>query len=120
MRRTISRELIDSFQSLPMEKRIEWLQSRWDDVKGDQWIPLLRKNATQYRDFPTPNEIHAYQSLELSAAALTNWYRLNPADARPAVITEIERPKPRFSGEILGFLPDKILLEIEQTIGRHF
>ena len=96
----ISRQLIDSFESLPMETRTEWLQSRWDYVKGDQWIPLLRRIAAQYTDFPVPNEMHAYQSLEVSAAALTNWYRLDPEGARPAVIIEIERPKPRFSGEI--------------------
>jgi hypothetical protein len=119
VRQKISRQLIDSFQSLPIETRIGWLQSRWDDVKGDQWIPLLRRLASQYTDFPVPNEMHAYQSLEVSAVALTNWYELDPQDARPAVITEIERPKPRFSGETLGLLPDRILPEAEHAIAEH-
>jgi hypothetical protein len=119
-RQKISRQLIDSFQSLPIDTRIEWLQRRWDDVKGNQWVPLLRQLASQYTDFPVPNEMHAYQSLQLSAVALTNWYELDPEGARPAVITEIERPKPRFSAEVLGFLPDRTLPEAEQTIDGHF
>lgn len=120
VRQTISRELIASFESSPVEERIKWLQWRWDDVKGHQWIPLLRGIATQYTDFPVPNEMHAYQSLEVSAAALTDWYGLDPDDARSAVIAEIDRHKPRFSYETLGLLPDTTLPESEQIVARHF
>jgi hypothetical protein len=120
LRRRVSDQLMASFESLPMELRIRWLEERWDDVKGAQWIPLLRRIANQYTDFPVPNEMPAYQSLKLSAAALTHWYELDPTEARAPVVNEIERPKPRFSHEILGILPDKTIPAAEQTIAAHF
>ncbi len=120
LRDKVARQLISSFDSLPIEVRSRWLEERWDDVKGAQWIPLLRRITDQYTDFPVPNEMQAYRSLKLSAAALTHWYELDPTEARSAVVNEIERPKPRFGREILGLLPDKTLPEAEHTIALRF
>lgn len=120
MRQKISEQIVPLFELLPIEAKTKWLETRWDQVKGPEWLPLLQKIASEYTDFPIPNETHAYQSLELSAAALTDWYQLDRIGARQAVITEIERPKPRFSAATLGILPDSVLPEAEQLIAEHF
>jgi len=120
MRQKVSEQILPLFELLPIEARTKWLETRWDQVKGPEWLPLLEKIASKYEDFPVPNETHAYQSLELSADALTDWYQLDPNAARQAVIAEIERPKPRFSAATLGILPDSVLPEAEQLIAEHF
>lgn len=119
-RQKVSEQIAAVFEMLPIDAKIGWLESRWEQVKGPEWIPLLRKIASEYKEFAIPNEMHAYQSLELSAGALKNWYQLDPEGARQAVIAEIERPRPRFSVETLGILPDNVLPEAEQVIAGHF
>jgi len=57
-------------------------------VKDPKWLPVLRALALKYEDFPELREMHAYESLQLSAAALTRWYELDPEWARGAVIAE--------------------------------
>jgi hypothetical protein len=113
-------QLIEVFPALAVDKQAAWLQYRWQDVKDSKWLPLLRTLALHYEDFPQLREMHAYQSLELSAAALTRWYELDPEGARRAVIGEITRPKPRYNANTLGLLPDKTLPEVEHVIAEHF
>ena len=65
-------------------------------------------------------EGNAYISLQLSASALRRWYELDPAGARPAIIAEISRPRPRFGARVLGILPDETLPEVDFTLAEHF
>jgi hypothetical protein len=68
---------------------------------------------------PTLNETNIWLFNNASAAALAHWYELDPAGARPAILREIVRPKPRFGAAVLGILPDKELPEVEQTLVDH-
>ena len=81
-------QLIETFPTLPVSKQVGWLQYRWQEVKDPKWLPVLRALALKYEDFPELREMHAYESLQLSAAALTRWYELDPEWARGAVIAE--------------------------------
>ena len=108
------------FDRLPVEKQYELLAYRWDSLRSPALLPLLRKCAQTYQDFPIPNEIHAYNANNLSGTALLHWYELAPEEARAAIIQEILRPKPRFNAQTLGILPDKTLPEVEQALVEHF
>lgn len=83
-------------------------------------IPLLKRYAQSYSDFPELRESNAYDSLRLSASALRRWYELDPAGARPAIIKEISRPRPRYDARVLGMLPDETLPEVDFMLAEHF
>jgi hypothetical protein len=65
-------------------------------------------------------ESNAYNSLQLSGTALKRWYELDPAGARPDMIKEISRPRPRFDARVLGILPDETLPEVDFTLAENF
>jgi hypothetical protein len=109
-------QLAENFDSLPTQKQEELIEYRWDSIKSPAFLPVLRKYARQYQDFPILNESNAYASIHLSGAALQHWFELAPEGARAAVIEEMLRPKPRFDAQTLGLLPDKTLPEIENTL----
>jgi hypothetical protein len=44
---------------------------------------------------------------------------MDPNGARPAVIAEITRPRPRYSARLLGMLPDKTLAEADSALAEH-
>ena len=78
-------------------------------------LPILKRHAQSYHGFPEMRESNAYESLEISASALRHWYELDPDGARPAIITEISRPRPRFGARLLGILPHETLPEVDFT-----
>ena len=119
-RKELVPELIKAFTALKVDQQAAWLEYRWDAVKDRAWLPLLRSLALQYTDFPELRLFDAYQSLELTGAALRRWYELDPEGARDAVVKEIIRPKPRYNTSVLGLLPDKTLPEVEHVIVQHF
>jgi hypothetical protein len=119
-RKELLPELIRAFTSLKVDQQAFWLEYRWDAVKDPEWLPLLRTLALQYTDFPGLRISDAYESLELTGAALRRWYELDPEGARDAVIKEIIRPKPRYNATLLGLLPDRTLPELEHVIAEHF
>jgi hypothetical protein len=108
------------FDRLPVENQYELLAYRWDSLRSPALLPLLRKYAQTYQDFPIPNEIHAYNANNLSGTALVHWYELAPEEVRAAILQEILRPKPRFNAQTLGILPDETLPEVEQSLIEHF
>jgi hypothetical protein len=108
--------LAEGFDDLPLQQQAELLEYRWDLIRGPEMLPVLRKYARQYQDFPALRESPAFTSIGLSGAALQRWYELEPEEARPAVIEEILRPKPRFDAKILGILPDDSLPDVEQSL----
>ena len=112
-------QLIRVFPELPTSDQVTWLKYRWQQVKCPEWLPLLRTLALHYEDFPELRRDHAYQSLQLSGAALTDWYEIDPAGARKAVIAEITRPKPRYDATVLGILPDMTLPDVEEVLAEH-
>jgi hypothetical protein len=111
--------LAESFDQLPLQQQQELLEYRWDLIKSPEMLPVLRKYARQYQDFPMLTEQTAYASIHLSGAALQHWYELEPEEARAAIMDEILRPKPRFNAKTLGILPDESLPGIDQTLVDH-
>jgi hypothetical protein len=111
--------LVAMFDQLPVEVQNSLLTYRWDKIGGPAMLPVLRRYAEGYQDFPEMRESHAYTSLQLSASALRHWYELDPAGARPAVIKEIIRPRPRYGARALGFLPDETLPEVDLALAEH-
>jgi len=116
----LAAQLVNVFDRLPVEKQSELLEYRWQSAGGAAWLPIVRKTAEHYEDFPMLTEWNAYTSLQLSAVAFRRWYELAPDEARPAIIREILRPKPRFNAATLGILPDKTLPEVEDALVEHF
>lgn len=116
----IASQIAAVFDELPVEKQKEMLESRWDLIRGPAFLPIVRKYARQYREFTVPNEVNAYNSLHLSGAALLRWYELEPNEARTVIIQEITRPRPRYTANVLGILPEETLPEVEQLLAEHF
>ena len=116
LKRKVTRDLVADFDQLPIEKQSELIEYRWASLDHEQMLPLLRTLAQRYRDFPEPREVHAYEFNNLAASALQHWYESAADEARPVVIQEILRPKPRFSIAVLGILPDKELPQVEQAV----
>jgi hypothetical protein len=112
-------QMLSVFDQLPLEAQNNLLTYRWDKIAGSNVLPILRRYAQSYRDYPEMREVTAYNSLQLSASALRHWYELDPAGARPAIIREITRPRPRFDARVLGILPDEILPEVDFPLAEH-
>lgn len=112
-------QMIVMFDQLPLDAQNNLLTYRWDKIAGPQMLPILRRYAQAYRDFPQMREANAFNSLQLSASALQHWYELDPEGARPVIIQEIIRPRPRYSARVLGILPDETLPEVDSALAQN-
>jgi len=112
-------QMVSMFDQLPSEAQNNLLTYRWDKIAGANMLPILRRYAQTYHDYPEMREVNANNSLQLGASALRHWYELDPAGARPAIIREITRPRPRFDARVLGILPDKTLPEVDFPLAEH-
>jgi len=119
LKRKLTRELIADFDKLPLEKQAELIQYRWSALDHEEMLPLIRTIARRYHDFRELRKMAAYQFNQMSGTALTYWYEMEPEKARPVVVQEIVRPKPRFGSSVLGILPDKSLPEVEGVLVDH-
>ncbi|HKV34836.1 MAG TPA: hypothetical protein VJP89_10955 [Pyrinomonadaceae bacterium] len=113
-------QLVSMFDQLPLNEQNSLLTYRWNNIGGPAMLPILKRYAQSYRDFPQMRESNAYDARQLSASALKCWYELDPAGARPDVIKEISRPRPRFDARVLGILPDETLPEVDFTLAQNF
>src|SRR5271165_610765 len=111
VKRTLTRQLVATFDSLSLQEQYALLEFRWSTLDHEEMLPLLKRVEKKESD--------DMQSKLASAAALKRWYEMAPDEARPAVIQEIVRPKPRFSARTLGILPDKELPEADQPLLEH-
>lgn len=112
-------QIIPIFEQLPLDAQTSLLTDRWEKIEGPKMLPVLRRIAESYRDYPEMREVNAYQSRQITASALQHWYELDPGGARPAIIREITRPRPRYDARVLGMLPDKTLPEVEFPLAEH-
>ena len=112
--------LVANFDDLPVADQTEFLYTRAGSLERELLPLLLRKVAERYQDFPQMQSAEAVTFNRASGDALQQWYALAPDDARPAILREILRPKPRFQLDVLGILPDKELPEVEQALVEHF
>jgi len=113
-------QLVSLFDKLPVNEQNALLSFRWQKIQSPALLPVVKRYAQSYRDFPEMGAQPAYDSLELSGNALRRWYEMDSAGARSAVITEISRPRPRFDARVLGLLPDKTLPEVDFVLAEHF
>ena len=113
-------QLVSLFDKLPLNEQNTLLSFRWGKIKSPALLPIVKRYAQSYRDFPEMGAEPAYDSLQLSGTALRRWYELDPAGARNAIITEISRPRPRFDARVLGLLPDKTLPEVDFVLAENF
>jgi hypothetical protein len=112
-------QLISMFDQLPVNEQNSLLSYRWDRIGSRAMLPILKRYAQTYHDFPEMRDANAYASLQVSASALRHWYELDPAGARPAIIAEITRPRPRYDARVLGLLPDETLPEVDFALAEH-
>jgi hypothetical protein len=112
-------QLISIFDQLPVNEQNSLLSDRWDKIRSPAILPILKRYAQSYHDFPEMRDSNAYASLQVSASALRHWYELDPAGARPAIIAEITRPRPRYDARVLGLLPDETLPEVDFALAEH-
>jgi hypothetical protein len=113
-------QLVSMFDQLPLQEQNSLLNNRWDKIGSAAMLPILKRYAQAYKDFAEMRESNAYDMRQLSATALTRWYELDPIGARPAIINEISRPRPRFDARVLGILPDETLPEVDFTLAENF
>jgi hypothetical protein len=112
-------QLFTIFDRLTPEQKRDLLSTRWAKVKGASIIPLLKRYAAQEHSVEPGQDIHS-NARTIAALALRRWFELDPEGARPAVIAEISRPKPRFGVREVGFMPDKTLPEVDRVLAEHF
>jgi hypothetical protein len=112
-------QLAAVFDQLPVNEQANLLVGYWDKIGSPAMLPILKQMAQAYQDFPEMRGSNAYSSLERSARALRLWYQLDPAGARPAIIVEISRPRPRYDARVLGMLPDETLPEVDFALAEH-
>ena len=113
-------QVVARFDQLPVNDQYTLLIDRWDKLASPAMLPILKRFAQSYVDFPQMRESKADDSLRISASALQRWYELDPVGARPAIITEITRVRPRYDARVLGILPDKTLPEVDFALAEHF
>jgi hypothetical protein len=118
-RARLSAYLVSGFDSLPARSQADLLQYRWEALDQQTMLHLLPKVAERYRDGPVLNEMNLWEANNASAAALQHWWELDPASARPAILVEISRPKPRFGANVVGMLPEKELPEVDELLANH-
>lgn len=119
LKRTMTRGLVDTFDTLTPQKQAELMQYRWNALDHQEMLPLLRKIAQRYQDFPQLREMNAFQFNSASAAALEHWYEMAPDEARSVIVKEILRPRPRFNAKVLGILPGGELPEANRALVEH-
>ena len=113
-------QLLSMFDQLSLNEQNSLLADRWEKIGSAAMLPILKRYAQWYQDFPQMREAKIYDALQLSASALRRWYELDPAGARPAIIKEISRPHPRFDARVLGILPDETLPEVDFALAENF
>jgi hypothetical protein len=118
-KRKLTAVLVAGFDQLSEDAQASLLQYRWPALDHETALPLLRRVAQRYKDFPQLREMHAWNYNNASAAALKEWYRMTPDEARPAIVQEILRPHPRYDAKTLGILPDASLPEVDAPLVAH-
>jgi hypothetical protein len=116
----LASQLISMFDQLPVSEQNGLLTYRWERIGSAAMLPILKRYAQAYRDSSEMRDSNAYEARRLSASALKRWYELDPAGARPVIINEISRPRPRFDARVLGILPDETLPEVDFTLAENF
>jgi hypothetical protein len=120
VRQALTDVLIANFDSLSIIEQANLLRNPMTPIDRPLMVPLLRKMAERYQDFPQAQSGEAMTFNRLAGDALVEWYSFDAVGARPAIIREILRPNPRFGIDVLGILPEKELPEVEKPLVANF
>ena len=116
LKQRLTAEIVSGFDRLPVQAQTELFQSRWRVLDKKAMLALLPTVAQRFTNSAELRDMTAFQSNQVSSAALIRWWEMDPQAARPSIIREIERPHPRFDASVLGMLPDRELPEVEQQL----
>jgi hypothetical protein len=102
--------LLASWDSLPLRRKNELIQYRWDQIGGPELSPILRSIVAgapnRSRDMHKPDR----------ASALRRIYELAPGDGRELILHEIANPQGDIGIDVLGLLPERELPQIEPPL----
>jgi hypothetical protein len=117
-RQALTAELLRVFESLSQSRQMGYLNdSAWESVGSAQWARVLGRVAAKYR-IPAGQPGND-ETVELLLATLRHWYEVDPANARPAILQEMVRPRPLYSAQEIGVLPDRTLPDQEKELLGH-
>jgi hypothetical protein len=99
------KELLAAFSELPAARQEILLRFQWRSIGDPSLVPALRQLAGG--------------SNQLADLALRRLYQFAPAEGRTRIIETIRRPRPGFTLQTLGALPDAMLPELDDVIARN-
>ena len=102
--------LLASWDSLPIGKRNELIQYRWEQVGGAEFLPILRTIVAS-----EPNRNHDMDKFD-RGAALRRIYELTPDHGRELILREVAAPKGDIDSGVLGMLSDRELPQLDQSL----
>ena len=102
--------LLASWDSLPVRRRNELIEYRWEQVGGPELLPILRSivagEANRNHEIDKPDR----------ASALRRIYELSPDQGRELILHEIANPKGDIGINVLGLLLERELPQVEQPL----
>ena len=108
---TSSRDrLAATFLDLPAERQVNLLAYEWQSIAGSAMLPALRKLI----------DADATEPPSLPDVALRRLAQLAPAEARPPMLREIQRPRRGATLRTLGALPDAELPDLDDVLAGNF
>jgi hypothetical protein len=102
--------LLASWDALPVRRRNELVEFRWEQIRGPELLPIL-KNIVAGE--PNPNRMIDKLNRE---PALRHIYEMSPSEGRDLILREIAHPEGDISIKLLAILPDRELPQIEQPL----
>lgn len=99
--------LVSNWSTLPIQRRNELIEYRWEEVGGPEWLPVLQQivagPSNPSRAINQPNR----------GSALLRIVQIAPEDAGPLLLREIGAPQADIGIDILGLLPEHTLPQFE-------
>jgi hypothetical protein len=103
----LRKEIAVIFTELPISEQSMLLYTRWENIASPAMIPVLKR---LYENPPRGSNEH------FIAFVLDDLYRLDPAEGRALILTEMKRPDPRLDLRFVRLLPDKDIAELDNPL----
>lgn len=112
MKAQLRQILVASWDLLPVRRRNELIEYRWDDIGGPELLPILQHIVSG-----EPNRDHQPDKPD-RAAALRQLYEVAPGEGREFILREIAEPAGDIGIDVLGLLPERELPQVEPLVGK--
>ena len=106
----LRRQIAALFTELPIFEQSMLLFTRWGNIASPAMIPVLKQI------YENPPEGSNEQFI---ACVLDDLYRLDPAEGRALILTEMKRLRPRLDLRFVRLLPDKEIPELDDPLLRN-